>query len=101
MFVIGVHGSYCSYKTVRTFNELFLVERRLSFTVEVTTATGNWKHPLLLKITFCSVSNGYCGRNGWHLTPPKLHHARATKVRSHVLYIHIYIYISDFHYLDL
>ena len=52
MFVIGVHGSYCSYKTARTFNEPFLVERRLSFTVEVTTATGNWKHLLLLKIIF-------------------------------------------------
>ena len=46
-----------------------------------------------------SVSNGYCCRSGWHLTPPTLRHARATKVRSHVLYIHIYI--SDFHYLDL
>ena len=36
-------------------------------------------------------------RNGRLLTKPTLHIARATKVRSHVLYI----YISNFHYLDL
>ena len=27
--------------------------------VEVTTASGNWKHPLPLKIIFSAVSNGY------------------------------------------
>ena len=35
------------------------VERRLSFAAEVTTASGNWKHPLPLKIIFSAVSNGY------------------------------------------
>ena len=35
------------------------VERRLSFTVEVTTASVNWKHPLTSKIIFSAVSNGY------------------------------------------
>ena len=45
-FVIVVHGSFYSYKTARTYSELPSVERRLSFAVEVTTASGNWKHPL-------------------------------------------------------
>ena len=78
---------------MRTCNEPRLVERRLSFTVKVTTASGNWKHSLPLKIIFMSVSNGYRCRSGWHLTPPTLRHARATKVWSHVLYIHVYIYL--------
>ena len=52
-------GTFYSYKTVRTCIEPHSVERRLSFAVEVTTASGNWKHPLPLKIIFSSVSNGY------------------------------------------
>ena len=51
-FVIGVHGSYYFNKTVRTCNEPRMVESRLSFTIEVTTASGNLKHPLPLKIIF-------------------------------------------------
>ena len=35
------------------------VERRLSFAVEVATASGNWRHPPLTKIIFSAVSNGY------------------------------------------
>ena len=38
-FVTVVHGSF--YKTVRTCSEPRSIERRLSFTVEVTTASGN------------------------------------------------------------
>ena len=41
-----VHGSFYSHKTARTFSESPSVERRLSFAVEVTTTSGNWKHPL-------------------------------------------------------
>ena len=39
-----VHGSFYSFKTARTCSELHLVECRLSFAVEVMTASGNWKH---------------------------------------------------------
>ena len=35
------------------------VECRLSFTVEVMTASENWKHPLPFKIIVVPVSNGY------------------------------------------
>ena len=47
--------------------EPHLVERRLSFDVEVTTASGNWKHPVPSKIILVLVSNGYYScRNCWH-----------------------------------
>ena len=52
-------GTFYSYKTARTCIEPRSVERRLCFAVEVPTASGNWKHPLLLKIIFSAVSNGY------------------------------------------
>ena len=52
-------STFYSYKTVRTCIEPRSVERRPSFTVGVTTASGNWKHPLPLKIIFSAVSNGY------------------------------------------
>ena len=39
-FVTVVHGSF--YKTARTCSEPCSIERRLSFTVEVTTASRNW-----------------------------------------------------------
>ena len=39
-FITVVHGSF--YKTARTCSELCSIERRLSFAVEVTTASGNW-----------------------------------------------------------
>ena len=49
-FVTVVHGGF--YKTARTCSEPRSVERRLSFAVEVTTVSINWKHPLPLKIIF-------------------------------------------------
>ena len=52
MFVTGVHGIFYSYNIERTCSELHLVELRLSFIVEVMTASGNWKHPLPLKNIF-------------------------------------------------
>ena len=52
-----VRGSF--YKTARTCSEPRSVEHRLSFAVEVITASGNLKHPLPLKIIFSAVSNGY------------------------------------------
>ena len=63
-FVTVVHSCFYSYKTARTCTEPRSVERRLSFDVEVTTASGNWKHPLPLKIIFSARSNGYCYRSG-------------------------------------
>ena len=51
-FVIVVHGNFYSYKAARTCSEPRLVEHRLSFAVEVTTASGNWKQPVPLKIIF-------------------------------------------------
>ena len=39
-FVTVVHDSF--YKTARTCSEPRSVERRLSFAIEVTTASGNW-----------------------------------------------------------
>ena len=42
-----------SYKTARAYSEPCLVEGRLSFAVEVTTVSGNWKQdPLPSKINF-------------------------------------------------
>ena len=52
-------GTFYSYKTARTYSEPRSAERRVSFAVEVTTASGNWKHPLPLKIIFSAISNGY------------------------------------------
>ena len=45
-------STFYSYRTARTCSEPHSVERRLSFAVEVTTASGNWKHPLSLKKYF-------------------------------------------------
>ena len=45
-FVTIVHGYFYSYKTVITCSEPPSVERRVSFAVEIMTASGNWKHPL-------------------------------------------------------
>ena len=52
-------GTFYSYKKARTCIKPRSVERRLSFAIGVTTAAGNWKHPLPLKIIFSAVSNGY------------------------------------------
>ena len=51
--------AYYSYKTARTCSEPRTEECRLSFAVEVMTASRNWKHPLPLKIILVPVSNGY------------------------------------------
>ena len=40
-FVTVIYGSFYSYRTARACSEPCLVERRLSFAVEVTTASGN------------------------------------------------------------
>ena len=58
-FVTVVHGSFYSYKTARTCSEQPSVERKLSFAVEVTTASGNLKHPLSWKSFLVPVPNGY------------------------------------------
>ena len=52
-------GNFYSYKTARTCCETCSVELRLSFAVEVMTASENLKHPLPLKIIFSAASNGY------------------------------------------
>ena len=52
-------GTFYSHRTARTCSEPRSVERSLSFAVEVTTASGNWKHPLPLKSFLVPVSNGY------------------------------------------
>ena len=39
-------------KTATAFSEPRLVEHRLSFAVEVTTVSGNWKYPIPLRIIF-------------------------------------------------
>ena len=52
-------STFYSYKTARTCIEPRSVEGRLSFAVEVMTASGNYKHPLHLKIIFSAVSNSY------------------------------------------
>ena len=85
--------------SVRTCSEQHSIEHTLSFTVEVTTASGNWKHPVSLKIIFSACFQWFlCFRNGWHLTLPTLRN----KVWSHVPNIYIiYKYISDFHLLPL
>ena len=86
-FVTVVHGSF--YKTVRTCSEPRSVERRLSFAVEVTTASGNWAPTSLENHFYCPFPmvtkfKKWLALNFAHFS---------YSVRSHVLYIHIYIYI--------
>ena len=91
-------GTFYSYKTARTCIEQRLLERRLSFAVEVTTASGNWKHPLPLNIIF-SVRFQWllCFRNGLHLIPPTLHNPRTALLKFvSRIYIYIYVYVSLF-----
>ena len=52
-------GTFYSYKTARTCIEPRSVKRRLSFAVEITSASGNWKHPLPFKTFLVPGSNGY------------------------------------------
>ena len=89
-------GTFYLYRTARTCSEPRSVERRLSFAVEVTTASGNWKHPLPLKTTFSARFQWLlCFRNGRHLTPPTLVTPdRATKVCLTYLYMYIRIAFS-------
>ena len=86
-------GTFYSYKTARTCIEPRSVERRLSFAVEV---TGNWKHPLPLKIIFSTRFQWLlCFRNGRQLTPPTLHNPRTALLKC-VSRIYICIYVSCF-----
>ena len=51
--------------TARTYSEPLSVEHRISFAVEVKTASGNWKHPLPLEIIFSARFQWLlCYRNG-------------------------------------
>ena len=87
-------GTFYSYKSARICIEPRPVERRLSFAVEVTTASGNWKLPLPLKIIFSAHFQWLlCFRNCLHLTPPILHNPRNVllKCMSHI-FIYIYTY---------
>ena len=87
-------GTFYSYKTARICIEPSSVERRLSFSVEVTTASGNWKLPLLLKIILnASFQWLLCFRNGWYLTPPTLHNPRTAPLKC-VSRIYMYIRIT-------
>ena len=86
-------GTFYSYKTVRTCSEPRSVERRLSFAVEVTTASGNWKHPLSLKVIFSARFQWLpCFKNGSHLTPPTSRNPRTAPLKC-VSRIYIYIYV--------
>ena len=86
-------GTFYSYKTARTCIVSRSVERRLSFAVEVMTASGNWKHPLPLKIIFSARFQWLlCFRNGLHLTPPTLRNPRTVLLKC-VSRIYIYIYV--------
>ena len=90
-------GTFYSYRTAKTCSEPRSVQCRLSFAVDVTTTSGNWKHPLPLKIIFnaCFQRLLYF-RNGWHLTPPTLRHPRTAPqkcVSRTYIYIYIYMYI--------
>ena len=96
-------GTFYSYRTVRTCNEPRSVERGLSFAVEVTTASENWKYPLPLKIILSARFQWLlCFRNGWHLTLPTLCHPR-TALQKCVsrTYIYIYIYIYIYMYIRI
>ena len=42
-------GSFYSYKKATTYSEPRSVERRVYFALEVTTASGNRKHPVPMK----------------------------------------------------
>ena len=68
------------------------VERRLSFAVEVTTASGNLKHPLPLKIIFSARFQWLlCFRNGRLLTLPTLRNPGTALLKCDLTY-RIYIY---------
>ena len=88
-------GTFYSYRTARTCSEPRTVQRRLSFAVEVTTTSGNWKHPLPLKIIFNTRFQWLlCFKNCWHLTPPTLRHPRTAPQKCvSRTYIYIYIYL--------
>ena len=80
---------------MRTCSEPRSVERRLSFAIEVTTTSGNWKHPLPLKIIFNARFQWLlCFKNGWYLTPPTLRHPwTAPQKCVSRTYIYIYVYV--------
>ena len=90
-------GTFYSYRTARICSEPRSVQRRLSFAVEVTTTSGNWKHPLPLKIIFNALFQWLlCFKNGCHVTPPTLRHLRTAPqkcVSRTYIYIYIYIYM--------
>ena len=71
--------------------------RRLCFAVEVTTTSGNWKHPLPLKIIFNARFQWLLYfKNGWPLTPPTLRYPRTAPqkcVSRTYIYIYIYVYV--------
>ena len=85
-------GTFYSYRTARTCSEPRSVEHRLSFAVEVTTVSGNWKHPLPLKSFLVPVSNGYyvlemADTYSSHIMSPQ---DRTTEVCLTYLYIYLY-----------
>ena len=88
-------GTFYSYKTARTCSEPRLVERMLSFAVEVTTASGNWKNPLSLKIILSARFQWLqCFKIGSHLTPPTLRNPRTAPLKCvSCIYIYMYMYI--------
>ena len=70
-FVTVVHGSF--YKFLYSCSEPCSVQRRLSFIVEVTTASRNWAPASLENIFFSARFQWLLrSRNGGHLTPPTL-----------------------------
>ena len=86
-------GTFYSYRTARTCSEPHSVQHRLSFAVEVTTTSGNWKNPLPLKIIFNARFQWLlCFRNGWHLTPLTLRHPRTAPQKC---VSRTYIYIRE------
>ena len=93
-------STFYSYKTARTCIEPSSVERRLSFAAEVTTASGNWKHPPPLKIIFSARFQWLlCFRNGWYLIPPTVRNTRTAPLKCiSRIYIYIYIYIYVYMY---